>query len=248
MHEQKTLTNLPSRRQRTTLAKGYSERKSAGWVPRHRTPEPCNSSRTWFWQAIAERETASITDVTPATKQRTTPFLAKVLQDTLESNGNPNIVYPLLETHLDCLDERFDELVRQAAIAILPVLSQEQALELAAVLVNFGGLIWDFSLGSRGKNIEIAIACCETALLMLPCEGFSHMMEVRIHNNLALGYSDRFHGDRNSNLARSFAHYQKASQVLIRQPFPQRWCRLQSSRCHESSNGLNMAQKEAMDK
>ncbi|MGB3510228.1 MAG: hypothetical protein WBA93_13515 [Microcoleaceae cyanobacterium] len=40
-----------------------------------------------------------------------TDFLLKALQATADSNGNPEVVYPLLEANLDKLDHNFADIL-----------------------------------------------------------------------------------------------------------------------------------------
>lgn len=224
MMQDRHLAHLPSRRQTLYAIKAPPGRQNSG-VVRIQQSEPRNAT-LWFWEAIVKRNAVAICNETRTIEEKTSPCVSTVLQKTLETNGNSQAVYPVLETHAQLLDERFAQRLRSFAIAILPVLSSEQAVEFATVLVNFSSLMWEFPQGRRTSNIEIAIACCETALPMLPCETDFSQVWAKTHNNLALAYSERLRGDRTSNLGRAFSHYQKASQIFIRQPFPQQWSRL----------------------
>ncbi|MCT7963241.1 hypothetical protein NG791_21440 [Laspinema sp. D1] len=212
MHE-RTLANLPSRRRQNSHSfKVALERPNPGWITRE-GQESTDRQRT-LTEAIA---------LYHSTDRPTTRFLATVLQEMEKVQGNPTALYPTLARHDELLRDRFAERLSRVVIGILPTLSPKQTLEFATVLVNLGGQIWNYSEGKKADFIEIAISCGETALPMLPCSRLQSQRWGATHDNLALAYSERLQGDRIDNLARSFSHYQQASQVFIRHPFPQHW-------------------------
>ncbi|AFY82361.1 hypothetical protein [Oscillatoria acuminata] len=215
---ERTLANLPSRRRQTSPGfKAALERHSPGWIPRD-GQESTDRQRT-LTEAIA---------LYHSTDRQTTRFLATVLQEMEKVQGHPTALYPTLARHDELLSDRFAERLSRTVIGILPTLSQKQTLEFATVLVNLGGQIWNYSEGKKAHFIEIAIACGETALPMLPCSRLQSQRWGATHDNLALAYSERLQGDRIDNLARSFSHYQQAAKVFIRHPFPQQWLPLLS--------------------
>ncbi|MCT7958117.1 hypothetical protein [Laspinema palackyanum] len=215
---ERTLANLPSRRRQNSHGfKAALERHNSGWIPRD-GQESTDRQRT-LTEAIA---------LYHSTDRQTTRFLATVLQEMENVQGNPTALYPTLARHDELLSDRFAERLSRVVIGILPTLNQKQAIELATVLVNLGGQIWNYSEGKKAHFIEIAIACGETALPMLPCSRLQSHRWGATHDNLALAYSERLQGDRLDNLARSFSHYQQAAEVFIRHPFPQQWRHLMS--------------------
>ncbi|MCT7972189.1 hypothetical protein [Laspinema olomoucense] len=213
MYEQ----TLANRRQTSQGFKAALERPNPGWITK-KEHESIARQRT-LTEAIA---------LYHSTDRPITRFLATVLQEMEKVHGNPTALYPTLARHPELLTDRFAERLSRVVIGILPTLSQKRTLEFATILVNLGGLIWDYSQGKKAEFIEIAIACCETALPMFPCDRLQSQPWGATHDNLALAYSERLQGDRIHNLARSFSHYQQASQVFIRHPFPQQWLHLLS--------------------
>ncbi len=204
---------LASRGRQTAQSfKAALERPNPGWNSRENA-ESTDRQRT-LTEAIALYHSSD---------RPTTRFLATVLQEMEQVQGNPTALYPILARHDELLTDRFAERLSCVVIGILPTLSPKQTLEFATVLVNLGGQIWNYSEGKKADFIEIAIACGETALPMLPCSRLQSQRWGATHDNLALAYSERLQGDRIDNLARSFSHYQQASQVFIRHPFPQQW-------------------------
>lgn len=73
----------------------------------------------------------------------------EVLQATLDSQGNPRAVYPLLQANLDKLDENLAQVLRRWATEILGQAGLEQAQGIAAAIGEFSNLIQQFPLGSR---------------------------------------------------------------------------------------------------
>ncbi|MGL4500421.1 MAG: CHAT domain-containing protein, partial [Planktothrix sp.] len=90
-------------------------------------------------------------------------FLIEVLQVVSDSNGNPQIVYPLLQQNLDKLDENLADILTKWATAKFKEVPLEEATDIATVIVNFGNLIAQFPLGSRKNNLEISIAAYQAA-------------------------------------------------------------------------------------
>ncbi|WP_254566635.1 hypothetical protein [Oscillatoria sp. HE19RPO] len=210
---ERTLANFSSRRRQTSPGfKAALERHSPGWIPRD-GQESTDRQRT-LKEAIA---------LYHSTDRQTTRFLTTVLQEMEQVQGNPTALYPTLARHDELLSDRFAERLSRVVIGILPTLSQKRTLELATVLVNLGGQIWNYSEGKKADFIEITIACGETALPLFPCDRLQSQRWGATHDNLALAYSERLQGDRIDNLARSFSHYQQAAKVFIRHPFPQQW-------------------------
>ncbi len=215
---ERTLANLPSRRRQNSHGfKAALERPNPGWIPRdgHKSTD---RPRT-LTEAIALHH---------STDRQTTRFLTTVVQEMEKVQGHPTALYPTLARHDELLTDRFAERLSRVVIGILPTLSQTQTLEFATILVNLGGQIWNYSEGKKAHFIEIAIACGETALPMFPCTRLQSQRWGTTHDNLALAYSERLQGDSIANLTRSFSHYQRASEIFIRHPFPQQWLPLLS--------------------
>ena len=210
---ERTLANLPSRRRQNSHGfKAALERPNPGWNPTD--GQESTDRQRGLREAIA---------LYHSTDRPTTRFLATVVQEMEQVQGHPTALYPTLARHDELLSDRFAERLSRTVIGILPTLSPKRTIELATVLVNLGGQIWNYSEGKKASLIEIAIACGETALPMLPGDRLQSQQWGATHDNLALAYSERLQGDRIDNLARSFSHYQQAAKVFIRHPFPQQW-------------------------
>ena len=155
-------------------------------------------------------------------------FLSEVLQATLDSNGNPQTVYPILSANLDKLDNNFSGFLQAWATDILPSLDPEQARGVAKTIADFSNLIGQFPLGSRANNIEIAIAGYETSLIVFYREDYPELW-ANIQNNLGTVYSNRIRGEKAENLERAIACYYQGLEVTTREAFPEEWARTQNN-------------------
>ncbi|NET84593.1 MAG: hypothetical protein F6J94_22525, partial [Moorea sp. SIO1F2] len=76
-------------------------------------------------------------------------FLEKVLQATADSNGDPTVVYPLLEANLDKLDDNFINILQTWASSKFSELEPDIGKSIAIDIGNFSNLISDFKLGNK---------------------------------------------------------------------------------------------------
>jgi hypothetical protein len=94
-------------------------------------------------------------------------FLIPVLQAIIYTNGNPQVIFPLLQQNLDKLDERFGLKFSSWADNALHDIEGEQAQNFVLALVRFSELVQYFSHNIRKNDIEVTIACHEIALRVL---------------------------------------------------------------------------------
>lgn len=105
-----------------------------------------------------------ITQLNEAEFQIYLEFLLEVLQTTAESQGNPQVVYPLLAANTDKLNLIFAQILQVWVTKTLAEAEVDTAKFLAAVMVEFGNLIQQFPLGNKANNMEIALAAYQQAL------------------------------------------------------------------------------------
>jgi len=151
-------------------------------------------------------------------------FLFKVLQATSDSEGDKQVVYPLLKDNLHLLNENFARVLWNWGMATLTEVYAEQC----QVLGEFSNLIVEFPLGSQANNLEIAIAGYEMALTTFTCDNDSETW-ASIQNNLGNAYRDRIRGKGAENIERAIASYQAALQVRTRKAFPSDWAMTQNN-------------------
>ena len=92
------------------------------------------------------------------------PIWLEILKAEIESDSDPNVVYPILEKHQNQLDLNFAETLTQWFQAELDPNNSQRNQALASLLNNFAIDIGQFPLGSRADNLEIAIASYQAAL------------------------------------------------------------------------------------
>ncbi|NEQ70362.1 MAG: CHAT domain-containing protein [Symploca sp. SIO2D2] len=154
-------------------------------------------------------------------------FMLKVLQKTAESNGDAQVIYPLLATNTNKLDHIFAKLLRRWVTNTLVQAEPNAAKSIADVIGNFSNLISDFPLGSKVNNIEIAITGYEITLTVYTRTTFPKQW-ARTQNNLGLTYNDRILGKRAENLENAIASHIAALEVLTRSAFPFDWATTQN--------------------
>ncbi|NJM70152.1 MAG: CHAT domain-containing protein [Scytonema sp. RU_4_4] len=147
-------------------------------------------------------------------------FLGKVLQATAESNGDAQVVYPLLANNTQYLNLNLAELLRLWATNKLAEVETDVAQFFAAVIVEFSNLIQQFPLGDKASNMEIAIAGYEVVLTVFTRDAFPQDW-ASTQNNLGNAYSDRILGEKAQNLEMAIASFSAALSVLTRDAFPQ---------------------------
>jgi CHAT domain-containing protein len=155
-------------------------------------------------------------------------FLMDVLQATANSNGNAQVIYPLLAKNTDKLDGVLAEILRRWGTNTLREAEADKVEYLAAVIVAFSNLIQQFPLGNKASNMEIAIAGYEVALTVFTRERFPQDWAMT-QNNLGATYSNRIAGEKRENLEQAIACYTQALEEPTRERFPQDWARTQNN-------------------
>lgn len=156
-------------------------------------------------------------------------FLLQVLDVTpKQSNGDPRVVYPLLQANLDKLDDNLGLLLGNWLTSILPEVEPIQAHYLAAVICNFSRLISNFPLGSKASNLEIAVRGYKVITTIFSRASFP-VEWAKIQNNLGTVYGERIRGNRAENLEQEIGYYEAALQIYTRQAFPKQWAMTQNN-------------------
>ncbi|MEH1796159.1 CHAT domain-containing protein, partial [Nostoc sp.] len=154
-------------------------------------------------------------------------FLLKILRATAESNGDAQVIYPLLAANTDKLNDIFAELLRRRATNTLAEAEADAAYN-AAVIVELSNLINQFPLGSKANNIEIAITGYEIALTVYTRSAFPEYWAT-VQNNLGNAYRERILGERAENIELAIAAYRAALEVRTRSAFHVNWAMTQNN-------------------
>ncbi|WP_293113141.1 tetratricopeptide repeat protein [Moorena sp. SIO4G3] len=155
-------------------------------------------------------------------------FLLDVLQATRDSNGDAQIVYPLLADNTDKIHPRLAELFRDWATTKLAEVKPNEAENIAAVIVDFSNLIQQFPLGEKASNSSIAITGYDVALTVITRKAFPEYWATTQHN-LGIAYHNRITGPKAQNLENAIACYQLAKAVYTREAFPEQWAMTQNN-------------------
>ena len=164
-------------------------------------------------------------------------FLTQVLQATADSNGDREVVYPLLQANLDQLNEKLAEILHGWAMAILPQVEPPEAKFIAATIGGFSNLMAQFPLGDKANNSEIAITGYEIVVTVFTREANPNEWATT-QNNLGNAYRNRIQDDladqdrlavRADRLERAIACYEQALQIYTRKAFPQDWAMTQNN-------------------
>ena len=165
---------------------------------------------------------ASETPVNEADIETYRQFLLEVLQATAESQGNPQVVYPLLAANTDKLNLNFAQLLQDQATKKIAEAKADKEKILAEVIVDFSNLIREFPLGNQADNIEIAITGYEIALTIFTRHTYQEQWATLQHN-LGYAYYDRIEGDKPDNLEKAKKYCERALEVRTHFKFPREW-------------------------
>jgi tetratricopeptide (TPR) repeat protein len=173
-------------------------------------------------------------------------FLIEVLQATYASNGNPQVVYAVLQANLDKLNDNFARVLRSWATATLAKVESEQAQAITADIGNFSNRIQKFPLGNRASNLEIAITGYKVVATVFTREAYPQDWATT-QNNLGSAYLDRIRGERAENLEAAISCYEAALQVRTRQAFPHQWATTQINIGNAYSNRIRGERAENLE-
>ncbi|BAY44490.1 hypothetical protein SAMD00079811_20900 [Scytonema sp. HK-05] len=154
-------------------------------------------------------------------------FLLLILQATEESDGNEQVVYPLLQTNLDKLDDNLIQLLQKWVMSILSEVESDKQKHIARVTLNFSLLIQNFPLDSKELNKDIAIAGYKIALKVYTRSSFLADW-ARIQENLGVAYLERSKGETAENLEQAIAAFDAALEVYTCSSSPEDWARTQA--------------------
>jgi CHAT domain-containing protein len=156
-------------------------------------------------------------------------FLMQVLKATEDSQGNPSLVYPLLQQNLDKLDLNLAQILQTWNNHRLANIEPKKAHDAAINIGIFSTLMTQFPEGNTAMNIEIAIVGHQVALSV-----FSNTLRNRYNwaltqISLANAYQTRIKGEQAENLEQAIACYEQALQIYTYETFPEKWADTQNN-------------------
>ncbi|MBD6616604.1 CHAT domain-containing protein [Komarekiella sp. 'clone 1'] len=184
---------------------------------------------------LATYLTPETTPISPEDIETYGQFLQEILQATADSNGDAQVIYPLLAANTNKLNDIFAELLRRWATNILAEAEPDAAADIVLVIGKFSNRISDFPLGSKANKIEIAITGYEIALTVYTRNALPQQW-ANTQNNLGLAYFNRILGKRADNIELALTAYTAALEVRTRSAFPEKWA--------DTQNNLGIAYKD----
>ena len=182
----------------------------------------------WLRNFAAQLAEAIGISTTATTSEEYFNLLIELLQATLNSKGNPEVVYPLLAANQDKLNLTFAEVLSNWARVALTQQEVTAAAGIAGVIGNFSNLITEFPLGKRRDNLEIAIVGYEIVSTVFTQAAFP-VDWAMTQNNLGIAYRNRIKGEKADNIENAIACYREALKVRTPGAFPVDWAMTQNN-------------------
>jgi CHAT domain-containing protein/TPR repeat protein len=170
---------------------------------------------------------STLTSSTLPNSESQLSFFLQVLLITADNNGNPQVVYPLLQENLDQLDDNFAQVLRSWASATLPEVEPKQAYRIAVAIGNFSELIRKFQQGNRSCNLEIAITGYEVVATVFTRGAFTPDWAT-LQNSLGVAYLERIRGEKAQNLEAAISYFFAALEVYTHETFAEQWAGTQN--------------------
>ncbi|MBO3460157.1 CHAT domain-containing protein [Aetokthonos hydrillicola Thurmond2011] len=149
-------------------------------------------------------------------------FFAEMLQTAIQSDSDPEMLYPLLAANLDKLDDHCAQQLQAWPNANLTNFEPQEARKTVAAIGNISNLLLDFPLGNRASNLAIALVGCEVAANFFTRQTFPTQWAA-IQINLGNVYKEQLRGERVENLEQAISCYQAALEIFTCEAFPYQW-------------------------
>lgn len=163
-----------------------------------------------------------------AISQEYLDFLRKVLQATVESNGNPQVIHTLLQANLNKLNDNFTKTLRNCAAYTFSKVEPKQVQLMARYIGDFSTFMQDFTLGNKQLNLDIAITGHSIIAKVFTRQSFPKEWAMNLYN-LGNAYYKLNRGKRSRNLEKSICCYRVAMQIYTQQDFPHDWANIQNN-------------------
>jgi CHAT domain-containing protein len=180
--------------------------------------EDCGQQITAFLRQLADAGRG----FSPSEEQEA--FLMRLLQTIAESQGDPQIVYPLLRANLPHLNMGLVEKLASWWEGALTSAEPDVQKLLAAVAETLGNLLCEFPYGSPRTNTRIAIAAYENALRVYT-EAQLPQAWATTNNNLGIAYSNLapFSANPREQIENAIDAFRNALRVFTEDEQPQVW-------------------------
>lgn len=166
----------------------------------------------------------------------------ELYQTVIDTNGDEQAAYQVLEANLDKLNDEFAAQINCWVEIIFPDLTLEQVEATINVLLRINNWLSELPIGNKDINLEIAIASYESLLPFVEPDTLPETWAT-LNNHLGCDYYRRREGEQADNLAKAIDCYQLGLQVCSPDKFSQIWGRLQANlgNAYLDSNNLEAA-------
>jgi len=171
------------------------------------------------WLRNVAQQLGQILDAPRDNQNTHLSFLQTLLQTVEESNGNPQVIYPLLDNNLHLLDENLLNLLRAWGNQLKEQASPEETNQLGTLFYSLAYAFHEFPRGNPRINLDIAIygyEFCATTERRQP--GLERDLALTL-NNLGNAYCTQAELGQEpvANLERAIANHTEAA-TIRRQP------------------------------
>ena len=172
-------------------------------------------------------------------------FIQELLQAELESDTDIKVIYPILQQRQHLLNARFAETLKQVSQRLIADQNPEIIELIVALIETLSIHIYQFSLGTRANNIEIAITGYQ---IVLNNRQSGSEKFAQTQNNLAGAYYSKINGSRAENLERAIEFYQAALTVYTLENFPEKWAMTQNNLAAAYSDRVKGSRAENLER
>lgn len=158
---------------------------------------PEDENEAGFFTNIANQLEQFISATIP-TQQDYLNFLLEVWETAQNNNFDHKVIFDLIKTNQDKLDDNFRQVFKDWASAELGK-EEQKKYDIAHFFLHFSTIVRQLKLGRQEVNIEIAITGYRIALLIWNHEEFFSDWAL-VQNNLGVAYRNRIRGKREHNI------------------------------------------------
>ena len=153
-------------------------------------------------------------------------FLMEIFRAIAEKHTQEN-KYKLLKNNLDLLNSNLLFVLEFWGIEILSNVKTEQAVDIAALIFEFGCLVYQFP-SEQCTSFELAIIAYKLCLTIYNKENLPSEWAVT-QNNLGIAYRDRIKGNKEENLELAIVACNNALIIHTQNNFPYEWAKTQNN-------------------
>ncbi|MGL5193319.1 MAG: hypothetical protein ACRC8Y_06910, partial [Chroococcales cyanobacterium] len=144
--------------------------------------------------------------------------LMALFKAQLDNPHNPQAIETVLVQNQDKFDLMLTVVIKDWFPSTIDPNYPERNESILLMLHNLGVAFYQFPLGTRSHNIEIAMSCYECVLSFYTQATFPEEWAAT-QNNLGSAYQERIQGDKSENIEAAIACYKAALQVYTQENY-----------------------------